>query len=403
CSYKILVRGYNPNTGADSVFIDTNEIIDFDLSKINARKFPYLNLELDMQRDKIDIEPVFNELSCKFKPEAELAFPENLFILNYSDIMRGEDAEFTGESANLSLRSSVENTQLRYYIETQQGEIKCDTSFIIKLLKPDDSTIIGLTNPSSNYANINIINARLDNNNSLNELYLYNNSTVRLLNIYEDTIKPYIKLIMDGNIITKKDYVSLQPFVEVELYDNSKLPIDDLKQFVVKINGKRQDSLNTRDFKFTIYPFGSDIKAKVSFIPDTLYNGVDRDNYNYIQILYADASGNRDTVEYTLLVALNGSVVDLSNYPNPAESNTVFGFNYRGPNNSGISFIKIYNSLGEIVRTLEKPVQIGKNELEWDCTDISGNSVAQGMYYYVVSVEGELYVEPVYGICVIVR
>ena len=68
------------------------------------------------------------------------------------------------------------------------------------------------------------------------------------------------------------------------------------------------------------------------------------------------------------------------NYPNPFNPETKI--NYELPNTSMVQ-LKIFNSLGEEVRTLvNKEQPAGKYEIRWDGKDNNYNNVATGVYFY---------------------
>ena len=69
------------------------------------------------------------------------------------------------------------------------------------------------------------------------------------------------------------------------------------------------------------------------------------------------------------------------NYPNPFNPVTQIKFDV--PENSGILSLSIYNVLGQKVSTLMSGhLNAGQYSFEWNATDMSGQSVASGIYFY---------------------
>ena len=69
------------------------------------------------------------------------------------------------------------------------------------------------------------------------------------------------------------------------------------------------------------------------------------------------------------------------NYPNPFNPSTQISFDV--PEGSEQVIVNIYNILGQNVNTLVNAVMSpGSYTLEWDATDILGNPVASGIYFY---------------------
>ncbi|MBL7929784.1 MAG: T9SS type A sorting domain-containing protein [Bacteroidia bacterium] len=78
----------------------------------------------------------------------------------------------------------------------------------------------------------------------------------------------------------------------------------------------------------------------------------------------------------------------LSNYPNPAKTNTVFIYTLK---NSGQIKINVFNSLGkkvhEVANEFKSP---GTHSFEWDLKNIAGERLRDGMYFYNVELNGKV-------------
>ena len=74
------------------------------------------------------------------------------------------------------------------------------------------------------------------------------------------------------------------------------------------------------------------------------------------------------------------------NYPNPFNPNTTIKFTLPASTDDGETLpttLKIYNVLGEVVRTLvDEPMSPGVHHKIWDGKDGQGNQVASGIYFY---------------------
>lgn len=74
------------------------------------------------------------------------------------------------------------------------------------------------------------------------------------------------------------------------------------------------------------------------------------------------------------------------NYPNPFNPTTTIKFTLPLPKDGGASLpasLRIYNVLGELVRTLvDEPLSAGIHHKVWDGKDDQGNPVASGIYFY---------------------
>lgn len=74
------------------------------------------------------------------------------------------------------------------------------------------------------------------------------------------------------------------------------------------------------------------------------------------------------------------------NYPNPFNPSTTIKFTLPSPGDGGITLpttLRIYNVLGEVVRTLvDEPMVPGVHHEVWDGKNDQGNKVASGIYFY---------------------
>jgi hypothetical protein len=100
-------------------------------------------------------------------------------------------------------------------------------------------------------------------------------------------------------------------------------------------------------------------------------------------------------VAFSMLLMNNGTVLKIKdsnpdkvknkfilhpNYPNPFNPSTTI--RYELPVNGKVS-LKIYNTLGQEVRTLVNSYQSsGKHEAMWNGKDVKGNAVSSGIYIY---------------------
>ncbi len=210
-------------------------------------------------------------------------------------------------------------------------------------------------------------------------------------------------------MVKNLDYVAVRPLIEVKFYDNSPLPIGGLDEIEIRINSEIQTESNTENFTFTPIDDGTELKAIISFVPDSLdigsgsISGNRTTGDNLFKIASVDAGNNRDTVKIYANVSLNGFIRNHIAYPNPFETDIKIAFDYIGPDGNGTFKIFIYNTTGRLVRTLSAKPNVGKNELVWDGRDSYNTSLPMGFYRYLIFLEGGSYVEPAAGACILAR
>ncbi len=72
------------------------------------------------------------------------------------------------------------------------------------------------------------------------------------------------------------------------------------------------------------------------------------------------------------------------NFPNPVTGSTTISFGL--PQNSENTELRIYNVLGQLVKKYTPDnVRAGTYEYNWDCTDMNGKKVGNGIYFYRIS------------------
>lgn len=70
------------------------------------------------------------------------------------------------------------------------------------------------------------------------------------------------------------------------------------------------------------------------------------------------------------------------NFPNPFNPTTII--KYQIAKRTRVT-ITVYNTIGQVVKILvDQPKEEGMYETEWDATNLSGNKVASGVYFYKI-------------------
>lgn len=78
----------------------------------------------------------------------------------------------------------------------------------------------------------------------------------------------------------------------------------------------------------------------------------------------------------------------LSNYPNPARTNTVFIYTSKA---KGKAKINVFNTLGKKVFELNSELKNpGTHSNEWDLKSSSGNLIPAGVYFYNLEINGQV-------------
>ncbi len=361
---------------------------------LNSSLYPYIWINYSFGRTNINEEPYLSSISCNFVPTEEFSILQSKTYFAKDSVMRGDSALLNISLLNISKRVSSDTNTVSLKIGSHTGDI--DKQIIpVKNLLSDEVFSFCTKLITDNYNSSNEANIIINSENKPTEIYDFNNRLVKNLYINKDNEKPEIKLSLDSIEVKNNDFVSRQPKVKIDILDNSHLEIDKVSKADVFINGRWQNS-NKIEFK----SFGRDIplKATLSFLSDSLEYGD-----NIFRIYVSDATGNRDTLIISVNVSLNWYILNAEIYPNPLSDKGRFEFLLKSPVHGSTARIKIYNQLGQIIRTLEKQSIIGKNFIEWDGMDSFGYSIPSGLYTYLIEVLTNEYVEPVMKKFLIVR
>ena len=141
---------------------------------------------------------------------------------------------------------------------------------------------------------------------------------------------------------------------------------------------------NQRDIFF----IGTDGQIDTSF-NITPYNPSNADDVIYIKELILSFRGNDNSSLSSRVELIPESFALYQNYPNPFNPSTTIKYNLS--DNSYVN-VAIYNVAGELVKNLFNGLQNkGKNILIWNAKNNENESVAGGLYIYLVKTENNIY------------
>ncbi len=382
-----------------SSFSEANEFFE-DLSGIDANKFPYISFNIKMQRETKSDNPGISGFKVDYSPLPELSVVDKGIVVAGDNQLRGNDVDIEYKIENISKRISAVDANAE--IEIIKGSDIEIEEVELPVLTPGDS-YSGLKSINTTFMDLtNKFRLIINPEQATRENYYFNNEAETVFNVIEDTENPEIRLLINGKEVKDYDYISINPLVEVELWDNSPLVIDKPEKLEIQLNSVKQNSGNTGNYFFESFPAG-DLKARISFIPDTLTVGDYKSNIpetgdNLFKIFALDATGNRDTLRRYVNVSLNSYVENLITYPNPSNGEIRLSFDYVSIDESAEILVSIFDSRGKLIRQLNFNPVVGENEILWDGKDTFGNSLASGIYHYFISAGNGTYIEPITGL-----
>ena len=126
---------------------------------------------------------------------------------------------------------------------------------------------------------------------------------------------------------------------------------------------------NTTSTSFELEDLTNGVEYTAGVI--AVYNDTDESTMETVTFVYSGVSSDEDI---TLVTELKG------NYPNPFNPTTNISFSLA---NSGKVDLKVYNSKGQLVKTLvNTEMEAANHNVVWNGNDANGKSVASGVYFY---------------------
>lgn len=360
----------------------------YDLDDYNNINFDNMKFIAALHAGNDGTSPVLKSLRVLYNKPAEL-------YLNYQTVFQSSDTVMQGD--NLILNAFIYNA----------GEIRADSfSLIFEILNAEniveESHIefidsLGVNQKKefifSFYARETDGEKRfrisIDPENKVREIFEDNNIYYSYFNVLQDTTPPAVKLKFDGKEIYDNEYVSSEPKIVMEIYNNSLMEINDtssvnlyLDSRRINYNGNKQIYLNYNN---------NNPKVIINFSP------VLEEGEHTIYLTVKKAAGNYVPAENSskkFIVIKNFKMLDLYNYPNPASNETYFTFRLSQLPN--MLKIKIYTIAGRMIKEIKIPksgLSLNFNKIYWDCRDMDGDKIGNGVYLYkIISImEGRNY------------
>lgn len=362
-----------------------------DIVHIDAKKYPFIQIETTLKRENINSEPIVNRIDVEFSPTPELAIIKSKTIMDSLSYERGYNAKFESSVENIALRSDADSIDVRIDLSNSQNTI---TNLMYpKFLAVEEKINIDTVYSSEFLDQTNNIKIETNTLARYKELYQFNNFAYSSFDLREDKGKPWVKIYFDSLEVQNKSFIQEEAKIEIQLFDASPLAIYDSNSIFIRINAQVVKSdLHVKSYKWLSYGKGHEsipnLKASL-FIE--FYEKFDFGE-NLFYMTANDSRGNfADSVNYKLLVARTGSFKNIRNSPNPFAENTKIQFEYIGPENDVEAEIKIYDLNGKNIKTLKSQIDLGTNSILWDTKDDYSNSVASGIYYYTLTVPEKEY------------
>ena len=399
--FSVDVHGVT-NGGKDSVIFNQVSTDAFDLSGIDAKRFPNIYLEGQFQDFRNYTPPQIRHWRVTNAKVPEGSLNPNMSALIWRDtLLQGEDFKFDIAFQNiseLSFQKDLKYQVLIYNVDTKDTVLN-NIFFRTDSLLPDASFMISsLKNTRQmrgRYAYAVKVNFDNNNRSAQPEMSLINNSALRYFYVVEDKINPLLDVTFDGRHIGNGEIVSGSPIISISSKDENKL------NWQTDTNGIRIWLKRPNNVNFEVVDFDS---SGVKFYPATSAYNLARAEYNpknlpdgiyTLKVQSNDANGtDAGVTEYLInfTVINQASATNFYPYPNPFTTSMRFVFTLTGNEVPDYINVRIMTIQGKVVKELNKEdlgdIHIGNNitDVVWDGTDEFGDRLSNGVYLYVVTI-----------------
>ncbi|HLZ87982.1 MAG TPA: C25 family cysteine peptidase, partial [Puia sp.] len=230
-------RGHDPVTpvtdtvGVQIVGIDTlgnfsplynlsRGVQDFDVSAVNARQYPYLQLRMTTL-DTVHAKPFqLDYWRVNYTPVPEGAIAPNILLKAPDTVALGQPIEFAIAFKNVS-PFNFDSMRVKLYLQDRSGAFHTITLPRKKPLVTGDTVAIDYTFDSKPYSGANTIYVGFNPDNDQPEQYLGNNFVYKPVFVKGDSRNPNLDVTFDNVHILNEDIVSAKPHIQIKLQSQS--------------------------------------------------------------------------------------------------------------------------------------------------------------------------------------
>ncbi|MCK9254180.1 MAG: hypothetical protein GX793_08115 [Bacteroidales bacterium] len=374
---------------------------------INYQEFPNLKLEFYSKDEINKTSAQLEKWQLKFKGVPETAIdPKFGFYFCCDTIQEGDDFKFSIATKNIS-DLDMDSLDVIYWVQNADNETIHTKRKKLRPHPAQDILIdtfsyssLGMKGMYSVWVEFNPINPQTGIYYQA-EQHHFNNIANKYFFVQNDNINPLLDVSFDGRYIMNGEIISAKPEILIKLKDENKyLALNDTSLFRIYIS-----ELNTGVEKRIYFGLQENPEESIEWTPailpdnscEILYKPIFKNDGIYkLRVQAVDVSGNESGKNDYIIefeIVNKPTITHLLNYPNPFSSSTRFVFELTGSEIPDELRIDIFTITGTLVKTifLEEfgSIRIGKNisEYAWDGKDMYGDQLANGVYFYQVSIK----------------
>lgn len=382
---------------SDSLLFQDYPRGNYDLSWLDANRFPYLRMQATSV-DSINLTaPQLEHWHVLYNPAPDVVIdPAVDWVFDRDTALRGEDLTVQFTVRNVS-EWAMDSLLVRFLVQDANRNIVYNgfERYAPVTALSTQSFHHTFSSAPTAFSGDMILTVELNPNSDQPEQYFFNNFYSYPFHILEDGLDPILDVTVDGRHLMDGDLIAPNPEIIIEVNDeNPFLAVSDTS-FEIHFGYKSPNPNNLPRLFIDGNPQMQVIpaelpenKAQLIFRPGPLGDG----EYT-LRVQGFDFSGNesgQEPYEIDFEVVNESTLSDVLNYPNPFSTSTRFVYTLTGNELPERFDIQIFTISGRLVRVIdlieENEVRIGQNitEFAWDGRDEFGDPLANGVYIYKV-------------------
>jgi hypothetical protein len=331
------------------------------------------------------VTPVLRDWSADFEPAADLAVSGRTLSAPKIALAKGTAGSVTLSVYNIGYRTADSG---HVVLSLMQGDAPVQTLATAPFdsIPTGSSRVLHIPFDTQGLPAQFTIQARVVPAVSSRDLLNANNATLYgfVITGVKEKLSARVRMFSDGVQIMDGDYVAPRPTVVVRLSDlvNSTTAAPRVDLFV--------------DNEQVLKPGGgvelSPVNPVQSPEDDLRFSPVLSPGTHELRVRIAevDGIGKVDSITHrvTVNVLAESRILQMLNYPNPLQTETWFTFILTGVRPPDELTIRIFTVTGRKIREMVFPaglLQLGFNRIHWDARDAEGDELANGYYFYQIS------------------
>ncbi|PSR53302.1 hypothetical protein AHMF7605_07040 [Adhaeribacter arboris] len=390
-NYSLTVRGYDAQRNKDTLVYENTNSRNLDLTKLNARRYPYLRLQLAVSDTLDRTAPQLTDWLVLYKGTPEgLVLADTLVTDKYKNLGTQATAGSISTSftfQNISQHNFPDSLVARLSLIGNSGftqDIK------VKPIAKGELVDIPVTFPTRGLSGKYTL--RFFVNPYLQPELIYTNNVFEVPFTVGANIPPILDVAFDGQHILDGDIISPNPQITVSVKDEDKFSFlkdtEGMEMLLLKPNSQNYEQINLSGGEIKVFPANEKNDFRVEYNPQNLPNGLYK-----LRVQARDVANNAagfEPYEISFNVINESTITNFYPYPNPLSSKTRFVFTVTGAQIPQNLKVQILTVTGKVVREITKeelgPIKVGNNtsDYAWDGTDEFGDKLANGVYLYRV-------------------